>query len=138
MSGTADFVYNPIRARLPIADFNWMTAAVNCMLVSAAYSPSRDHTTVSDIPADAIIARDHPVTAKGVTASGVCYGTIASFEALLSDTSVRAMVLYVLGADDDHSPLVYYSSTGSGFPFLPEGFDYLVSYDLLNGGWFQG
>ena len=138
MSGTADFVYNPIRALLPAAGFNWNTAAVNCMLVSAAYSPSRDHTTVSNIPAEAIIARDHPVTAKGITAAGACFGTIHAFEALLSDTPVRAMVLYVLGSDDDHSALIYYSSTGSGFPFLPEGFDYLVSYDLLNGGWFQG
>lgn len=137
-AASTDFVYGKARALLAAAGLNWSTAAVNAMLVSAAYAPSPNSDQyVSSIPAGAIIIRDIALSGLGVGASGACYGTIAQLSALSSPSTCVALVLYVKGASDAVSPLIYYSSTGSGFPFKPSGFNYVIGYDQSNGGFFQ-
>lgn len=136
MSGTS-FVYNPTRVSFATAQLNWSTAAVNAMLVSTNYSPNPNHLHVSDIPSQAILTRDRALTNKGVTAGGAVYGSIPLMSALANSQPAAAVILYVLGADDAHSQLLYYSSDGPGFPFPLQGFDYFVGFDLSAGGWFQ-
>lgn len=137
MSGTTDFCYSTARVKFAKAQINWETATVKCMLVGSSYSPNKAHAFVSQIPPDAIVVRDVAVTAKGVNTDGVCYGAIDLIEALISAVAVRAMVLYIATGVDSTSQLIYYSSTGSGFPFAAEGFDYYITFDQLAGGWFQ-
>lgn len=135
---STDFVYGKARALLAAAGLNWTASAINAMLVSASYAPSPNADQyVSDIPADAIIARDKALTALGVSAAGVCFGTISPYLSFASPQTVVALVLYVKGVSDSVSKLIYYSSTGSGFPFQPFGFNYVIGYDQANGGFFQ-
>ncbi|HXS14422.1 MAG TPA: hypothetical protein VN734_17115 [Acidobacteriaceae bacterium] len=136
MSGYTDFLYNNARHLFATAQLNWPTAAVNAMLVSASYSPSLNDVYVSDIPSSAIIVRDLLCTSVGEK-NGACYCTIPQIQAVVSPYTVVAVVLYIKGASDSVSPLVYYSSTGPGFPFLLQGFSYYVGYDVASGGFFQ-
>lgn len=138
MSGGAptDFLYNNARHLFATAQLNWPTAAVNAMLVNNQYSPLLTHQYVSDIPSSAIIVRDYALTNLGEK-NGICYGTIPEWTGILTPYTVVAIVLYVKGASDSVSPLIYYSSTGPGFPFVLQGFDYAVGFDQSNGGFFQ-
>lgn len=137
MSGApTDFLYNNARHLFATAQLNWPSAAINAMVVSAQYSPQLTHANVSDIPSSAILDRDLLCTSVGEH-NGVCFCTIPSIVGLSSVTPVVAVILYVKGSDDAHSPLVYYSSSGPGFPFLLQGFSYSIGYDQANGGFFQ-
>jgi hypothetical protein len=136
MSTPTDFLYNNARHLFATAQLNWPAAAVNAMLVSSLYAPQLTNVNVSDIPSSAIIVRDLVCTNIGEN-NGVCFCTIPQVQSITSVYAAAAVILYVKGADDAHSPLVYYSSTGAGFPFLLQGFSYLVGYDLANGGFFQ-
>lgn len=136
MSGT-DFVYNAARVRFARAQLDWTSAVINAMLVNSSYSPLPTHTHVSEISSGAIIARDVVLTANAVNSSGVCYGLIPTFSALLAAQPVIGLILYENTGDDTTSSLIYYSSGGVGFPFDAQGFDYTVGYDLTNGGFFR-
>lgn len=137
MSST-DFVYGKARKALNTAQINWSSAAINAMLVSSTYAPQPNTDQyVSDVPAGAVIVRDIVLTSLGVSNAGVCFGTLPPFNAFSSPLTVTGIILYVKGADDAHSPLVYYSSTGPGFPFHPQGFNYTIGFDQANGGYFQ-
>lgn len=137
MSST-DFVYGKARKALGQAQINLVTAAVNAMLVSADYvpAPTADQW-VSDVPAGSIIVRDIALATLGLTSTGVFFGTIPAFNALSSVIPVAALVLYVKDTGDSTSALLYYSSTGPGFPFTPQGFNYVIGFDQANGGYFQ-
>lgn len=131
-----DFVYNNARTLFATAQINWPAAAVNAMLVSSGYGPQLTHKFVSDIDPTAIIVRDLALTNLGV-ANGICFGTIPELTSIVSPFTVAALILYVKASNDSVSPLVYYSSTGPGFPFNITGFDYTVGYDQTVGGYFQ-
>lgn len=136
MSGNSDFVYNSARTKFATAQINWTAAPINAMLVNQSYAPLPGDVNVSNIPTGAIIVRDLPMTNLGVT-NGVCFGTIPEIVGVVSASQAFAVILYVLGANDGVSPLIYYSSTGPGFPFDITGFDYTVGFDQANGGFFQ-
>lgn len=136
MSAPTDFVYNNARQLLATAGLNWPASAINAMLVSAQYIPSLTDRYVSDIPSAAILSRDAVCT--NITAvNGICSCLIPQFSSLLSPYIAVAVVLYVKTGSDSTSALVYYSSTGNGFPFALQGFNYYVGPDASNGGWFQ-
>jgi hypothetical protein len=116
--------------------FDWATAPIQAMLVNYLYAPSLADQHVSDIPADAVIVRDVPLTGVGQS-NGVCYGNIPQFNALLSAFPVAALVLYASTGVDTTSLLVYYTSSGPGFPFAAQGLNYFVGFDSAQGGWFQ-
>lgn len=137
MSGApTDFLYNNARHLFATAQLNWPAANVKAMLVSNLYSPQLSHVNVSDINPSAVIVRDLTCANIGEN-SGVCFCTIQQIQSVTSPYLAVAVILYVKGADDAHSPLVYYSSSGPGFPFAIQGFQYFVGYDLANGGFFQ-
>lgn len=116
---------------------NWLTDSICALLVGAGYAPSQAHDQfVSDIPSQAIIVRSPPMTAMAI-ANGVCRGLIQEFDALSATQPVVALVLYQNTSLDTTSQLIFYSDSGSGFPFLPQGLNYFVTYDQANGGWFQ-
>lgn len=135
-SPTADFVYDNARQLFATAQINWPAAPINAMLVSSLYIPSLAHVSISDIPAGAIIVRDLPLTNLAAT-KGICSGTLPEVVGIVTPYKVAAVVLYVLGVSDAVSKLVYYSSTGPGFPFDIVGFTYTVGFDQTQGGFFQ-
>jgi len=135
---SSDFVYASAITAINAGSLVWASADINAMLVSNLYAPSPVHDVyVSAIPPDAIIVRDYKLTAVGTRTDQTHYGTIPPFNSLSSPQVVRGVVLYVKGASDSVSQLIYYSSTGVGFPFQPFGFDYVVGFDQLYGGYFQ-
>jgi hypothetical protein len=138
MSST-DFVYNNARYLFATGQLDWLTAPINAMLVTENYSPLITHKYVTDITnqANAVLVRDKVLTNLGVTSSGVVYGTIPEIGALLSSSQVQGVVLYSNTGIDGASPLIYFSSGGFGFPFIPVGFSYDIGFDQSNGGYFQ-
>lgn len=137
-TGSTDFVYGKARRAFAQAQINWLSANVNAMLVSSVYSPNPNTDQfVSDIPPAAIITRDAALTALGVTAAGACFGTVPPYNSFAASAPVAAIVLYSFTGTDSTSKLIYYSSTGSGFPFLAQGFNYIIGFDQSNGGYFQ-
>lgn len=131
-----DFLYNNARTLFATAQLNWPAAAPNAMLVNSDYSPLLTDQYVSAIPASAIIVRDLALTNLGVV-NGICYGTIPELSGIVTAYEVVAVVLYNKTSSDATSPLIYYSSTGPGFPFQIQGFDYAVGFDQTVGGFFQ-
>lgn len=138
MSGNTDFKYGKGSIAIGSGAIDLLTTAVQAMLVSASYAPqSNVDAFVSDIPNEAVIIRDVVLTGNGLSPFGVFFGTVPPFNALISTDTVVAIVLYVNSGNDATSQLLYYSGGGSGFPFLPQGFNYVVGYDQNNGGFFQ-
>jgi len=119
-----------------LGSWNWTALNVNAMLVSAAYGAQRTDVYVSDIPSSAIVVRDVALNTLSVV-KGVARGVLPQFSALLSGTPVAGIVLYDKQASDAASQLIYYCSDVIGFPFVPQGFNYLVAQDLAAGGWFE-
>lgn len=116
---------------------NWETANLGALLVSAGYGALKGtDTLVSDIPPAAIIARSGLMTGC-VIQNGICAGLIPQFNALVAAVACVGLVIYQNTGNDATSPLIYYSSDGLGFPFLPVGINYYVTYDQSNGGWFE-
>ncbi len=138
MSVSTTFKYNNASSLFANGALDWATlgSAAHCVLLSAAYTPSPTDQYLSAIPAGAIIA-DQAFTSTAANTAGVCYGVIPQFLALISAQPVVAMLIYHNTGNPNTSPLIYYSSQGSGFPFTAEGFNYAVGYNALNGGWFQ-
>ncbi len=137
MSGTT-LKYNLAAVMFATQQIDWATVGntAHCALLNSGYSPLPTDTYLSDIPAGAIMA-DQAFTSTAVTAQGVCNGAIPLFDAFLSATTCSAMLIYISTGNPATSPLVYFSNQGVGFPFQPEGFNYFVTYDQANGGWFQ-
>lgn len=116
---------------------NWLTNDFCALLVGPGYSPSKAKDQfVSDIPSQAIIARSGQMTSMAIV-GGVFSGLIPQFDALASALQAVGLVIYQNTGADNSSQLIYYSSDGLGFPFLPIGINYFVTYDQTNGGWFQ-
>ncbi len=134
---STDFVYNKGRVALNSGAINLATATIGAALVSAQYSPNpASDQFLSVIPSVAIIAQVD-LTGTSVGPNGAFKGSIPQFSALLSGSIVVAVVLYVDTGNPVTSRLLYYSSSGPGFPFSPQGFNYIVAYDQNNGGFFQ-
>jgi hypothetical protein len=135
---TLDFKYGKGSIAIGSGSIDLLTASVQAMLVTASYAPQPNADAfVSSIPSEAIVIRDVVLTGKGLSPYGVFFGTVPPFNALISTDTVVAIILYVNSGSDATSQLLYYSSGGSGFPFLPQGFNYVVGYDQNNGGYFQ-
>jgi hypothetical protein len=132
-----DLVYNIARQNFAVAQWNWNLLPVNLMLVAASYTPAATDQFVSDIPAAAILARDVALTNLTVSPTGIVRGIIPQLTALDLETPVAALLLYSKGVSDAVSPLIYYSSSGVGFPFTAAGGNYVLAYDQGNGGFFQ-
>jgi hypothetical protein len=130
-----DFVYPKARQALGTAGIDWATASISAVLLSDLYTPSLVDQFVSAIPPAAILAR--AVCTNIAITNGICTCLIPQFNSLLSDYICVAVALFIDTGDDTTSQLVYYSSTGNGFPFALQGFNYYVGPDASSGGWFQ-
>lgn len=131
------FKYATASQLLGSAGLDLVTANIAALLLSGVYAPNPNTDQfVAVIPPAAIIARSGLLTATALKA-GIFVGTIPEFDALLSPTTITALALYVETGNDALSQLIYYSSDGPGFPFVPNGFDYFVGYDQSNGGFFE-
>lgn len=114
-----------------------LTANICAALVGSGYGPNAaSDQFLSDIPDAAIISDEVSLVTLSL-ANGVFSGLIPQYMSLLSVQPAAALVLYVSTGDPDTSQLLYYSSDGFGFPLALEGFNYYVTYDQANGGWFQ-
>lgn len=133
----SSFRYDNASLLFGTKQLNWETAVLSAALVSANYGALKGaDTLVSNIPAAAILARSGPMTNCTIQ-GGVCAGLIPQFNALAATVQVAAVVIYQDTGNDATSSLIYYSSDGLGFPFLPVGINYFVTYDQSNGGWFE-
>lgn len=134
-SPSTTFLYNSARAKFSTAQIDWPIETVKCVLLNGAYAPSVQDNFLSDVPNGAIMAT-RTMTGLGQT-NGICFGVIPEFDAFLSPSQCIAMLLYIDSGDPTTSQLVYYSADGFGFPFIPQGFNYAVSFDQTAGGYFQ-
>lgn len=134
-----DFVYGKGRLGFGTKLINWLTDPICAMVVSAVYTPQPGTDQfVTDIPGTAILIRDKALTSLGISSNGVCSGTVPALNAFNSSGVVATgLVLYVNTGTDSTARLIYYTSSGAGWPFTPAGFNYVVAFDQANGGWFQ-
>lgn len=137
MSTVTDFVYNKARVAFANGQISWPTSNVKAMLVGQLYTPQpATHQYVTDVPAGAIIVRDLVCSNIGVSSTGICFCTIAQVQSVSSPVEVAAMILYLSTGVDATSPLIYFTSSGIGFPFYLQGFNYFIGYDQTANGWF--
>lgn len=136
MSAPTDFLYNNARSLFTTKQLNWPVETIKVALLNSLYTPSLQDVNLSAVPAGAFIARDIVMTNLAQIA-GVCSGTIPEFIGLTSVYTCVAVLIYKSTGLDTTSPMIYYSSTGVGFPFKPAGFNYFVGFDTTSGGWFQ-
>jgi hypothetical protein len=132
----SSFVYNQARTDFATAQINWITADIRMAFTNGNYAPSLDDLTVADVGAGNLIVRDVILANKNVV-NGICSGTIPAFNAFIEPAPVIGVLIYILGSDDSHSRVIYYSDDGIGFPFTPQGFNYLVAFDQTSGGFFE-
>lgn len=131
------FKYDTAVVAFGTKQLSWTAGNIAGMLIGPTYAPSKAKDQfVSDIPSDAIIARSAHMTSPAIV-GGVCRGLVPEFDAVASALPVSAFILYADTGDDTTSQLIYYSDEGNGFPFVAAGFNYFVTYDQANGGWFQ-
>lgn len=135
MAAQNTFLYNNARSLFATGALDWSTAEIHAVLVNAAYAPSLSDVNLSDVPSGAQMI-DVTMTDTDQV-NGFCFGTIPEFDAFLSASAVVALLIYSKGSDSSHSPLIYYSADGMGFPFTPQGFNYSVAFDQTARGFFQ-
>lgn len=131
-----DLVYANARDDFAEARIDWGSSVVKCALIGPGYAPLLTHKFMSEVSPAAVLIRSTNLT-NLANSNGVCSGLIPTFQSLLLTDQVIGMLLYLDTGDDTTSQLIYFSSTGVGFPFFAQGFDYFIGFDLANGGWFQ-
>lgn len=136
MAANKDFVYDTARLALNTAQINLSGVTIGAALVSASYSPqpSTDQF-LSQVPAGAIVAQQD-LSTPALSPAGALQGFL-QFNALISPSPIVALLLYIDTGDPSTSQLLYYSSGGPGFPFVAQGFNYVIGFDQNNGGYFQ-
>lgn len=134
MATSGTWMYKNARSKFARKQWDWVALNVKCALVSAGYSPSRNHVFMSEVTG--VVARGDLVTNKAETA-GICRCDIPEFLALFSPQVIVGMILYIDTGNDVTSSLIYFSDEGVGFPFTPAGINYFIGYDQLNGGFFE-
>lgn len=132
-AGGTDLVYNNARQKFATGAWNWNTLPVAAALVSAAYSPSVNDVLMSAIPEAALLISGNVLTNQTVALNGAVQGIIPTYLGLNLASDVAAIVLYNTATNE----LIYYSSSGVGFPFAAQGENFNIGYDQFNGGFFQ-
>jgi hypothetical protein len=132
----SSLLYRSAQVKLNDGTWTWTDLPVHAALLTANYNASAVHETLEDIPANAVILRDLQLSRLRSTTQ-LAKGVIPVIEAFLDGREVFALLLYTLGDSDAESELIYYSSDGTGFPFVPQGFDYSVAYRQEDGGFFE-
>lgn len=126
----ANDLYDKAREKFGTAQINWLTDDFRCVLLRQGYLVNiRDDEFLSDIPTNARISSSQLLGSKSI-ARGYLLAGPSMFQ-LVSDTSEAvAVVLYREGVDDASSDLIAYIDDAGGLPFVPQGFDYYVWWDV--------
>lgn len=94
---------------------------------TAIYVADQDADVVlSDIPGGAILGSE-VVTGVVVTARGLTFDAV-TFPAVAIGPDIGAVVLYKVGSDDAHSPLIVYADdAATGLPVVTDGTDVIFN-----------
>ena len=130
----ATFKYQNYRTESGNGTMNWPNLNVRLALVSAAYAPDESHVYLSEVAG--VLAISDPFTALAIT-GGFAVGNCPEFLLLRNDSPVAGAILFDSTGVDSTSRLIAYSDDGPGFPFRPQGFNYTIAYNVIDGGWFQ-
>ncbi|MDP9112279.1 MAG: hypothetical protein M3O20_01200 [Acidobacteriota bacterium] len=132
------FKYNQAKTDFATGLLNWQSADICMAFTGGNYAPDPNHLTLADVGEGNLIVRDIPLSGRNVV-NGICSGTIPAFNAFLQPTVVVGVLIYVRAGrgGDGTARLIYYSDDGVGFPFTPQGFNYVVSFDQTSGGFFE-
>lgn len=133
-------MYAPARTRLLQAGLNWSTIGAKLIAWSGAYTFDETNTVVADLPSGLVqLGISQAITGKAanplgyaqsdpVLLQGLSPGDVVSFFTLVEDN----------GGVQTSWPLLAFMDTGIDFPMDPNGSDYLIQPDWLQGrGWFR-
>lgn len=117
----SNFVYNKAKEKFLSGQLNWGTGALGdtfkAVLLTNAYTPSANHSTLNDIPTAARIGTSSPLLGKSVT-DGVASANPASFSGLSTTMGYNiryiAIVKQNTGETDSQSSLIAFIDTATG------------------------
>jgi hypothetical protein len=133
----ANILYGKHRQRLQTAGFNWNTANIKMAFVAVDYVPDGDvDEFLTDLPTDSILARSGVLSGKTAT-SGFAAGLTPAFLLYRNDRPVVGVLLFEDTGVDATSKLICYSDDGPALPFVGVGFNYAVSYNAVDGGFYR-
>lgn len=130
----ATFKYNNYRQESGNGTMNWPSLNVKAALVSASYAPDANDVYLSEVPG--ILKISDSFTGLAII-DGFAVGLCPEFLLFRNDSQVAAAILFDDTGNAGTSRLIAFSNDGPGFPFLPVGFNYSLTYNAADGGWFQ-
>ena len=130
----ATFKYNNYRSESAGGTMSWPALTVKMALVSGAYAPDSDNVYLSEVPG--ILTISDTFTGLAII-DGFAVGLCPEFLLFRNDSPVAGAILFDDTGVTSTSRLIAFSNDGPGFPFLPVGFNYSVTYNAADGGWFQ-
>lgn len=130
----ATFKYRNYRTESGNGTMQWPLLNVKMALVSAAYAPDDDHVTLADVPG--VLEISEAFTGLAII-GGYAVGLCPEFLLLRNDSEVAGAILFDDTGVAATSRLIAFSNDGPGFPFKPVGFNYTITYNAVDGGWFQ-
>lgn len=130
----ATFKYTNYRTESGNGTMNWPNLNVKLALVSGAYAPDPDHVYLSEVPG--VLRVSETFTNLDIIA-GFAVGLCPEFLLFRNDSFVAGAIIFDDTGNPATSRLIAFSNDGPGFPFLPVGFNYTVTYNAIDGGWFQ-
>lgn len=133
----SNFIYGKHRERLLTGVFNWLAADIRMAFVAIDYVPDEDADEfLADIPSAAILIRSGSLTGK--TASlGYAAGLTPEFLLYRNERPVAGILLFEHTGNDATARLLSFSSDGPAIPFIGVGFNYTVSYNAAEGGFYR-
>lgn len=133
----SSFIYGEHRERLLTGAFNWLTADIRMAFVTSAYVASQDTDEfVADIDPAHILIRSGSLTGKTATL-GFAAGLTPEFLLYRNENPAAGIVLFEHTGDDATARLLAYSNDGPALPFVGLGFNYAVSYNAAQGGFYR-
>ena len=128
------FKYQNYRTESGNGTMNWPSLNVKLALVSAAYAADDSHVYLSEVPG--VLAISGAFTGLAIV-GGFAIGACPEFLLLRNDSEVAGAILFDDTGVTSTSRLIAFSNDGPGFPFKPVGFNYTITYNAIDGGWFQ-
>jgi hypothetical protein len=133
----SSFIYGKHREKLLTAAFNWLTSDIRMAFVTSGYVPNQDvDEFLSVIDPAHILIRSGSLTGKTAT-SGYAAGLTPEFLLYRNENPVAGIVLFLHTGVDATARLLAYSNDGPALPFVGLGFNYAVSYNAAQGGFYR-
>lgn len=133
----SSFIYGKHREELLTGAFNWLTGDIRMAFVAIDYAPNEDvDEFLADLPANSIIERSESLTGKTATL-GYAAGLTPEFLLYRNERPVAGILLFEHTGSDATARLLAFSNDGPALPFIGIGFNYAVSYNALQGGFYR-